>query len=145
MVNDTYRFYWPKIPNQNFRNFSVNGKQPIFPYFLSRQMKKLKWMNGISQRVIGVTATIGKFRAKTRSFSLGEDNQDQPIGRLDFRRLPGPVFDLWAHFPEQRLVIEPNPLGDYIRLKPFLFVFADLCVSRFLQPRLSIRESELVS
>ena len=24
--------------------------------------------------------------------------------RLDFRRLPGPVFD---HFPEQRLVIEP--------------------------------------
>ena len=25
--------------------------------------------------------------------------------RLDFRRLPGPVFD--PHFPEQRLVIEP--------------------------------------
>ena len=37
-------------------------------------------------------------------------------GRLDFRRLPGPVFDprgewLWAHFPEQRLVIEPNYLA----------------------------------
>ena len=32
--------------------------------------------------------------------------------RLDFRRLPGPVFDpprwVWAHFPEQRLVIEPT-------------------------------------
>ena len=35
--------------------------------------------------------------------------------RLDFRRLPGPVFDpprrqgcMWAHFPEQRLVIEPT-------------------------------------
>ena len=32
-------------------------------------------------------------------------------GRLDFRRLPGPVFDpprsVRAHFPEQRLVIEP--------------------------------------
>ena len=29
--------------------------------------------------------------------------------RLDFRRLPGPVLG-WvrAHFPEQRLVIEPN-------------------------------------
>ena len=29
--------------------------------------------------------------------------------RLDFRRLPGPVFDprVRAHFPEQRLVIEP--------------------------------------
>ena len=27
------------------------------------------------------------------------------LTRLDFRRLPGPVFD---HFPEQRLVIEPT-------------------------------------
>ena len=27
------------------------------------------------------------------------------LPRLDFRRLPGPVFD--PHFPEQRLVIEP--------------------------------------
>ena len=30
MVNETYRSYRPKIPNQNFRNFFVNGKQPIF-------------------------------------------------------------------------------------------------------------------
>ena len=29
-------------------------------------------------------------------------------GRLDFRRLPSPVFD---HFPEQRLVIEPKKKG----------------------------------
>ena len=28
MVNETYRSYRPKIPNQNFRNFFVNGKQP---------------------------------------------------------------------------------------------------------------------
>ena len=28
------------------------------------------------------------------------------LTRLDFRRLPGPVFDPRAHFPEQRLVIE---------------------------------------
>ena len=32
-------------------------------------------------------------------------------GRLDFRRLPGPVFDPpRAHFPEQRLVIEPSSM-----------------------------------
>ena len=32
------------------------------------------------------------------------------LPRLDFRRLPGPVFGGWvrAHFPEQRLVIEPK-------------------------------------
>ena len=29
MVNDTYRSYRPKILNQNFRNFFINGKQPI--------------------------------------------------------------------------------------------------------------------
>ena len=29
MVNDTYRSYRPKIPNQNFRNFFINGKQPV--------------------------------------------------------------------------------------------------------------------
>ena len=28
MVNDTYRSYRTKIPNQNFRNFFINGKQP---------------------------------------------------------------------------------------------------------------------
>ena len=28
--------------------------------------------------------------------------------RLDFRRLPGPVLWVRAHFPEQRLVIEPR-------------------------------------
>ena len=27
MVNDTYRSYRTKIPNQNFRNFFINGKQ----------------------------------------------------------------------------------------------------------------------
>ena len=37
-------------------------------------------------------------------------------GRLDFRRLPGPVFDpplgwVRAHLPEQRLVIEPRAPG----------------------------------
>ena len=31
-------------------------------------------------------------------------NSSNKINRLDFRRLPGPVFD----FPEQRLVIEPT-------------------------------------
>ena len=31
MVNDTYGSYRPKIPNQNFRNFSMNGKQPVCP------------------------------------------------------------------------------------------------------------------
>ena len=30
MVNDTYRSYRPKIPNQNFRNFFINGKQPWY-------------------------------------------------------------------------------------------------------------------
>ena len=29
MVNDKYRSYRPKIPNQNFRNFFRNGKQPL--------------------------------------------------------------------------------------------------------------------
>ena len=29
MVNDTYRSYRQKIPNQNFRNFFINGKQPL--------------------------------------------------------------------------------------------------------------------
>ena len=29
MVNDTYRSYRQKIPNQNFRNFFKNGKQPL--------------------------------------------------------------------------------------------------------------------
>ena len=29
MVNDTYRSYRPKIPNQNFRNIFINGKQPL--------------------------------------------------------------------------------------------------------------------
>ena len=28
MVNDTYRSYGPKFPNQDFRNFFINGKQP---------------------------------------------------------------------------------------------------------------------
>ena len=44
--------------------------------------------------------------------------------RLDFRRLPGPVFDpprretgsfggwVRAHFPEQRLVIEPKTVKE---------------------------------
>ena len=26
----TYRSYRPKIPNQNFRNFFINDKQPVF-------------------------------------------------------------------------------------------------------------------
>ena len=47
--------------------------------------------------------------------------------RLDFRRLPGPVFDppilqgRWvrAHFPEQRLVIEPIPDQNAQDLYPF--------------------------
>ena len=29
MVNDTYRSYRQKIPNQSFRNFFINGKQPL--------------------------------------------------------------------------------------------------------------------
>ena len=29
MVNDTYHSYRPKIPNQNFRSFFINGKQPV--------------------------------------------------------------------------------------------------------------------
>ena len=44
-----------------------------------------------------------------------ERERDEMIPRLDFRRLPGPVLILpeergWvrAHFPEQRLVIEPR-------------------------------------
>ena len=32
MVNDTYRSYGPKIPNQNFRNFFINGKQRWFRF-----------------------------------------------------------------------------------------------------------------
>ena len=32
MVNDTYRSYGPNIPNQNFRNFFINGKQPCFRF-----------------------------------------------------------------------------------------------------------------
>ena len=34
MVNDTYRSYRTKIPHQNFRNFFINGKQPLFPYLI---------------------------------------------------------------------------------------------------------------
>ena len=30
MVNDTLRSCRPKIPNQTFRNFLINGKQPLF-------------------------------------------------------------------------------------------------------------------
>ena len=29
-VNNTYRSYGPKIPDQNFRNFFIDGKQPWF-------------------------------------------------------------------------------------------------------------------
>ena len=29
MVNDPYRVYRRKIPNRNFRNFFINGKQPL--------------------------------------------------------------------------------------------------------------------
>ena len=32
MVNDTYRSYGPKFPNQNFRNFFINGKQLQSPW-----------------------------------------------------------------------------------------------------------------
>ena len=35
MVNEAYRSYQPKILNQNFRNFFINGKQP-------RSLKELK-------------------------------------------------------------------------------------------------------
>ena len=45
----------------------------------NKNKRNSQFAAGVSQRVIGDTATIGKFRAKTRSFSLGEDNQDQPI------------------------------------------------------------------
>ena len=39
------------------------------------------------------------------------------IHRLDFRRLPGPVLILpEAHFPEQRLVIEPKAFTDQYKL-----------------------------
>ena len=34
MVKDTYRSYRPKIPNQNFRNFFINGKEPLSPVSL---------------------------------------------------------------------------------------------------------------
>ena len=34
--------------------------------------------------------------------------REQEHGRLDFRRLPGPGGWVRAHFPEQRLVIEPR-------------------------------------
>ena len=34
MVNDRYRSYRPKIPNQNFRNFVINGKQPVSHYYI---------------------------------------------------------------------------------------------------------------
>ena len=30
MVNDWYRSYRTKFPNQTFRNFFINGKQPIY-------------------------------------------------------------------------------------------------------------------
>ena len=47
--------------------------------------------------------------------------------RLDFRRLPGPVFDpprwVWAHFPEQRLVIEPTFQGEEKHLSGFVQIF----------------------
>ena len=33
MVNDTFRSFRPKIPNQNFRNFFINGKQPVYSAF----------------------------------------------------------------------------------------------------------------
>ena len=32
MVNNTYRSYGPKIPDQYFRNFFINGKQPCFRF-----------------------------------------------------------------------------------------------------------------
>ena len=62
--------------------------------------------------------------------------------RLDFRRLPGPVFDpprretlsggwVRAHFPEQRLVIEPKgdppPVFIYLYLYLYFILFVIFC------------------
>ena len=44
-------------------------------------------------------------KKQQKFFTIRPKNVIPRICRLDFRRLPGPVFD--PHFPEQRLVIEP--------------------------------------
>ena len=60
--------------------------------------------------------------ANFEMFTASEESTVKCLDRLDFRRPPGPVFDpsrrgrvrvrVWgrggAHFPEQRLVIEPS-------------------------------------
>ena len=42
MVNDTYRSCRPKIPNQNFRSFFINGKKTNFSLF---SLASNRWMN----------------------------------------------------------------------------------------------------
>ena len=59
------------------------------------------------------------------------------ISRLDFRRLPGPVFD---HFPEQRLVIEPSI---YLEQARFNFKPQIMQESRFLQESFEKSPAEL--
>ena len=61
--------------------------------------------------------------ANFEMFTASEESTGKCLDRLDFRRPPGPVFDpsrrgrvrvrVWgggggAHFPEQRLIIEPS-------------------------------------
>ena len=68
----------------------------------------------------------------------GNDDQSDPeisgSGRLDFRRLPGPVFDpprressfggwVWAHFPEQVIVMVIEPTGVVTKRKNFFRPF----------------------
>ena len=60
---------------------------------------------------------------------------------LDFRRLPGPVFDPpggWerAHFPEQRLVIEPTIILPHAKLKKkLIFLLKFACNIHDLRPK----------
>ena len=63
--------------------------------------------------------TYGAGMAKSRWSLDMTGYQPTDLSRLDFRRLPGPVFDppsfggwVRAHFPEQRLVIEPTTYRD---------------------------------
>ena len=49
-VNDTYRSYGTKIPNRNFRNFFINGKQP--PLLHLTETKKTALDNGLKVGVL---------------------------------------------------------------------------------------------
>ena len=63
---------------------------------------------------------LGQLKRKTGVKETGDETS-----RLDFRRLPGPVFD----FPEQRLVIEPTRRGPRMKgvcsFISFFFILTD--------------------